>query len=207
MSTTNPPRDDSATSVGLLDRLADASDRTAWEAVNRKYGPRIVRMCVRRGIQTTDAEDIRQAVLLGMSQSMRGFRYDTSRGRFRDYISRATRNQIARYLDSSRRRRESDGGAGPEAMAPYDDSKGASAIHQVDPLSEHCRAAARELRTYESRRNVQIFDLLLAGQNATQIAAALGMTPAAVRKAAQRMRDSLRTSVQRRCDRDAGKGE
>lgn len=75
-----------ATHTTLLARLGTGQDHAAWAEFVGRYGDLIRGFCIRRGLQPADCEDVQQDVLLSLSKSMPGFRYDPSKGLFRSYL-------------------------------------------------------------------------------------------------------------------------
>jgi RNA polymerase sigma factor (sigma-70 family) len=70
----------SETSLTLLERVQKyPADREAWEEFVRRYQPMIRAWCVKWGLQSSDADDVAQDVLLKLLNAMRNFRYDPSR--------------------------------------------------------------------------------------------------------------------------------
>lgn len=180
-----------STQTSLLRRVRDAGDAGAWAEFDRLYGPMVVGYCLRRGLQISDAEDIRQVVMMGLARALVTFEYEPERGRFRDYVGRAAAHAVARH------------GRGPINRIGTDDLAQIAASSSGEPdtawrrewVIQHCRAAVGQLRATESAQHLEVFDRLIAGQNATQIGEALGMTPEAVRKLKQRLRDRLRAMI------------
>ena len=76
------------TRPSLLARVRDLDDHHAWVEFESRYRDLILGYCRRRGLQRSDAEDVRQMVMLNLAQaSSRNFEYQPQRsGRFRDYI-------------------------------------------------------------------------------------------------------------------------
>lgn len=85
------------TQPSLIYRLRDHDDSQAWESFCDIYGPLILRFTLSRGIDENDAADVAQEVLLRVAKAIRGFQYDRSRGRFRDWLRRLVQNEIARW--------------------------------------------------------------------------------------------------------------
>jgi len=71
------------TRPSLLYRVRRTDNAEAWVQFERRYGPLILAYALKRGLQLSDAENIRQRVLIGLSRSLPTFTYGASRGRFR----------------------------------------------------------------------------------------------------------------------------
>ena len=86
------------THPSLLARVRDPADAAAWHEFEARYRDLIRRYCRRRGLQTADAEDVGQLVMLALARALQHFTFDRSRGRFRDYLGRVVNNAIQRHL-------------------------------------------------------------------------------------------------------------
>ena len=83
-----------STRPSLLARLRDARDAAAWSEFDASYRDLIRRYCARSGLQAADTEDVCQIVLMALTSSLQGFRFDPARGRFRSYLGRITKSAI-----------------------------------------------------------------------------------------------------------------
>jgi RNA polymerase sigma-70 factor (ECF subfamily) len=183
------------TRASLLSRVRDPADHRAWEEFSRQYSELILRFCLRQGLQHTDAEDVRQIVLFSVVKSMRGgsFTYAPARGRFRDYLGATVRHAIFRYMSGHGRGRSE---LSVEELAE-------EPPHVVDPdpvwerewMDHHLRMAMQGLNRMLEPSSVEVFRRILAGEETSEIATALSMTPEAVRKVKQRAMDRLRELV------------
>jgi RNA polymerase sigma-70 factor (ECF subfamily) len=72
--------------VTLLQRVASGHDAAAWTEFADRYGSLIRGFARRQNLQPAECDDVVQAVLLALSQSMSGFHYDPERGKFRSYL-------------------------------------------------------------------------------------------------------------------------
>jgi RNA polymerase sigma factor (sigma-70 family) len=102
---------DSSTSESLLIRVRDPDDSDAWRLFESVYGPLVESFCQRRGLQSADAADVRQNVILRLARTMRGFDYDIAKGRFRDWLGAITRNELRRFWAREQRQPVGRGGA------------------------------------------------------------------------------------------------
>ena len=87
-------RRDAATPPTLLSRLRDLGDAQAWFEFEARYRGLVLVHCLRHGLQRADAEDVLQAVMLGLSRSMPKFQYRPQRGRFRSYLGKIVNRAI-----------------------------------------------------------------------------------------------------------------
>ena len=90
--------DHDLTRPSLLSRVRDGSDQAAWREFEAKYRELLMRYCRARGLQQSDADDVRQLVMMNLAQSLRNFEYSPEKGRFRSYLGRVVRNSISRYF-------------------------------------------------------------------------------------------------------------
>ncbi len=89
-----------ATSPSLLLRIRNASDHEAWSTFQEIYLPLIRSFCVHWGLQTADAEDVAQEVLVAVARTMPSFDYQPERGRFRAWLGTVTVNKIKSWYAS-----------------------------------------------------------------------------------------------------------
>jgi RNA polymerase sigma factor (sigma-70 family) len=184
------------THPSLLSRLRDPEDEKAWREFDARYRELIRRFGKRRGLQVADAEDVAQIVLLALSRSMRNFRLDPARGRFRDYLGRVVKNAIqrqisrpsrqARVLDVSVVDALADPGTDPLEPAWLDEWR-----------KHHLRLAMRAVREAFKPDSLAVFERLLTGASVAEAAAAFGTTPEAVQKIKQRVGQRLREEIER----------
>lgn len=101
----------SRTRVTLLARLAQSGqpDQAAWADFVEQYGRKIYAWCLNWKLQTTDAQDVTQIVLLKLSQHMKDFHYDPGRS-FRAWLKTVTHHAWRDFVERQQR-------AGPSAAA------------------------------------------------------------------------------------------
>lgn len=80
------------TRPSLIARLQTGDDAGAWEEFVAIYRPVILRLAMRTGLQTSDAEDVAQGVLLSVSNSIARWQVAPDRARFRTWLQTIVRN-------------------------------------------------------------------------------------------------------------------
>lgn len=92
------------TRASLLERLeASPAPGAAWDDFVRVYGPPVHRWCREYGLQSADAADVAQDVLVRFWRQSARFRYD-ARATFRGYLRTIVRGAVADWFAAERRR-------------------------------------------------------------------------------------------------------
>ena len=186
--------DADTTSPTLLSRVRDPADTAAWREFDSRYGELVLRYCRRRGLQHSDAEDVRQMVMLKVSRALRDFKYDPRRGRFRGFLWRIVRNENLRYVtrpNTAPKRVGTYGSPAVEPVAPRDMDE----VWEEEWTHHHLRMAMRRIRETFDPRSVSVFESLLSGEAVDAVARQTGMTRDAVHKVKQRVRDRLKDLI------------
>jgi RNA polymerase sigma-70 factor (ECF subfamily) len=130
------------TSVTLLDRLRqDPTDQAAWTIFVNRYGPILIRWCRHWGLQSADADDVTQDVLVRLARKLREFQYDAT-GSFRGWLATLTRHAWADALE----RRE------PALTGPVAEGAIRSAEAQADLAARMAEAFDHEVLDEAFRR-------------------------------------------------------
>ncbi|WP_146369609.1 RNA polymerase sigma factor [Symmachiella macrocystis] len=82
----------------LIVRVRDPSNRAAWCEFERLYRPVIFRIARAKGLQHADALDLVQQVLMSVASAIDRYEKQSSQIRFRNWLSRITRNAIIKAL-------------------------------------------------------------------------------------------------------------
>jgi RNA polymerase sigma-70 factor (ECF subfamily) len=176
----------------LIGRLRALDDQEAWREFDASYRELILRYALRRGLQAADAEDVRQEVMLSLARSLPGFEYRPEVGRFRDFLGTIVRHAAWARLNKLTRVREAGApGQELEELAPAGDES-----WNDEWIQHHYRTAMAHVRTHFEAESLAIFDELLQGTVAAQIAARRGTTSEAVYKTKQRVRDALKERIE-----------
>lgn len=145
----------------LLNRLQAGSDSQAWGDFVRRYGALIRAVACKHGLQSADADDVLQDVLIGLSRSMPKFVYDPHQARFRSFLFAVVRREILRRF---RQRRV------PRAITEMD---AISSDHDSDAIWE------AEWRQYHLRRAMETIDVEFSARDRRAFAMNVGNnTPA-----------------------------
>ena len=114
------------TRVSLLERLREGTDAVAWQDFFDCYSRSMYAFARRCGCSDNTAEEVVQEAVFSFYEKRRDFRYDSSRGRFHNWLFTIVRQKLAltrrrqaleqRALEQAGRGREDEGDAGlPEA--------------------------------------------------------------------------------------------
>ncbi len=178
------------THASLLVRLADGSDRTAWDEFHERYGELIRRFAGGHGLQAADCDDVVQEVLLALSRAMRSFEYDPAKGSFRGYLKTVTLRSISRAIRQKR-------GAPPlvtveDVAEPGAEDATVAAAWEAEWRANHVRRAMRLLEGEFKVAELRAFQrYAVEGQDARQTATALGLTVNQVYQAKSRIAKRL----------------
>jgi RNA polymerase sigma-70 factor (ECF subfamily) len=183
------------TSLSLLAR-ARANESDAWRALVQLYTPLVCHWCARSGIRGADADDVAQDVFRAVAANLDNFRRDREGDTFRGWLRVITRNAILLHFRRGDRQPQASGGtdallrmrevADTTAYVPDD----AEEETEVDDLRWR---ALELLRTEFQERTWQMFWLTFVDERSpVDVAADMGVTPAAVRKAKSRVLHRLK---------------
>ena len=150
----------SKTQLTLLGRLRDGTDPLAWDEFFDRYG-RLLYTCARhRGCSEHSAEEIVQEVMLAVFQKRDVYRYDPSRGRFRDWLAGVVRNKVKeRRRRPSERIRAAGGEANGELTVAATEAPDAEAVWDAAFEEALLAALLDVVRREVSPRAFQAFEL------------------------------------------------
>jgi RNA polymerase sigma-70 factor (ECF subfamily) len=190
-----------ATQLTLIARLRDPADEAAWLRFESRYRELVVRFSMREGLQAADAEDVAQAVFTSLLSAMQSFSFDAARGRFRDYLFRAVRNEISRQIARSQRpnggsARLISGEEGAFSDLRSTTTTASAQAFEDEWINHHFRLAFEIVRKTHSAESVAIFQRLMAGDSVEAVATQFSTTQQAVHKIKQRIRDRMKILVE-----------
>jgi RNA polymerase sigma-70 factor (ECF subfamily) len=185
---------DQVTSRTLLERARN-HDEDAWRRLIDLYAPLVTHWCSHGGVRGADADDVRQQVFQAVVRNLADFRRDRPGDTFRGWLRVITRNKL---LDHFRRQENQ-----PQAQGGTDANR---RMHQIadqelpedseEDLGGLYHRALQLVRSeFEDRTWRAFWKVAVDGQAAGDVAAELGMTPTAVRKAKSRVLLRLRQEI------------
>lgn len=186
------------TSLSLLERARESASDEAWRQVECVYASLLRKWLGRFDVETHDAEDLVQDVLLTMSRELPKFEHSGRTGAFRNWLRTILVHRLRNFWRSRRHRPLAAGGSTwaewIEQLA--EDSSDASREwnaehdrHVLARLLEQTRPRF-EPQTWEAFHR-QVFD----GQRADVVAAELGLSLNSVYVARSRVLSALRSEA------------
>jgi RNA polymerase sigma-70 factor (ECF subfamily) len=193
-----------STSPSLLDRVRQR-DGDAWSRLARLYTPLVYRWARQSGLQANDAADIAQEVFLAVASHIEGFDHDRDGATFRGWLWTITRNKVRLHFRRKAGRPDARGGTDAHRFlhdqaepvdAPADGGDSEPGGFDAQRSLVH-RALELVRQDFQPQTWQAFLRFAMAGQSAVEIAAELGMTPAAVRQAKYRVLSRLHDELER----------
>ena len=186
-----------ATSLSLLARVR-TNQPGSWERLVDLYAPLVYHWCRRGGLGPEDAADVFQEVFRSVSMHIVAFRRDRAGDTFRGWLRAIARNKIRDHFRRQEGQANAAGGTDAQLrlLAVADPVPDEEDPEETGLLRGQVRQALETLRgEFEPRTWQAFWKVQIDGASTAEAGAALGMTPAAVRKARlrvlRRMREEL----------------
>lgn len=190
-------RDQPETHPSLLVRLCDRADADAWSQFVTVYTPIIYEFLRVRGVQDADASDLTQDVLTAVVGAIRDFDYSTNKGSFRGWLFTIVQNRLRNFRrDAPRRARGSGDTSAQERLNDQPDRNDGRDEWETlyeRRLFHHAADLVRE--RFQASTWQAFWRTAVDGQPAGQVAAELGLTPAAVYLAKGRVTAGIKEQV------------
>ncbi len=188
---------DPTTRASLLLRIRDPADREAWEQFALLYRPIVVNLARHRGMQSADADDLAQTVLIAISGAIERFEPDDSRAKFRTYLRTIARRAIINALtrvDPDR------AGGGTDVLGILNDQPAvgpATATVDLEYRREIFAVAAEQIRVEFSEPTWQAFwKSVVENRSIDEVAAEMGRSRGSIYTARSRVMARLKQKVQ-----------
>ena len=190
----------------LLSRLRNLDDQESWRTFFDLYWRLLYNVARKSGLDDVGAQEIVQDTVIAVARNMPEFRYDPTRGTFRQWLLRITRRRI---IDHLRRiyRQPPKAELAPEALDENaehaaviaDQSAGTIDAAWDDEWEKTTfEAALAEVRNATNPRHFQVFDYcVLKEWPVSKVAATLGINSAQVYLAKHRVAQAMKRAVRR----------
>jgi RNA polymerase sigma-70 factor (ECF subfamily) len=185
------------TSLTLLERLR-CNDQDAWRRLADLYGPLVQSWCRRARVTGQDAEDVGQEVFQAVAAGLGHFRHGREGDSFRGWLRGITRHKLLKLFERRRGQPQAQGGTDAQRRileAPEPDEPVPEKDDPEDETALHRRALELLRAEFEPRSWQAFWRTAVDGQVASDIAAELGMSSAAVRQAKSRILRRLREEL------------
>jgi RNA polymerase sigma-70 factor (ECF subfamily) len=185
---------DKTTSLTLLERVRNREE-AAWQRLFHLYTPLVARWCGHWGVRGEDVDDIRQEVFQAVAAGLDNFRRDRVGDTFRGWLRGITRNKLLDHFRLLQKQPKASGGTEAH-LRLLDIAEPALPEDTAEDLTGLYHRALELVRSEFEERTWQAFwRAAVEGHAPTDIAADMGITSAAVRKAKSRVLLRLRQEI------------
>ena len=198
------------TRESLLSRLKDWNDDEGWSEFFTIYRQLIFSTARRAGLCEDEAEDVVQETVLSVAKTIKEFKYDPKKCRFKNWLGHLAQKRIAdRFRKRGRELPAANSTANRTGTAPIErvpDPAGADldAIWEAEWKQKVLDAAMTSVKTKVNAEQYQIFDFyVLKKMPAAKVAKTLGVSIGQVYLARHRVAAALKKEV-RRIDGELG---
>ena len=181
------------TTRGSLLSAVRRGDEVGWQEFYDMYKPLILLRGGDLRLNQTEKEELVQLVMLSFFNSSRTFRYDKSKGRFRDYLKRVIHNKACDLM-----RQRQDGTVSAEVLEPVLAAIPAEAEDrwETEYRETVLKQAFEELKLRCDPTTLQSYDLFVRESlSAKEVASMLDIKPNAVYQHKSRVEEMLRQIV------------
>ncbi|MBI3410785.1 MAG: sigma-70 family RNA polymerase sigma factor [Planctomycetes bacterium] len=185
---------DKLTSVSLLDRIRDR-DEEAWRRLVRLYAPFVASWCAHWGVRGQDADDVTQEVFHSVAKSLEAFRRDRPDDTFRGWLRVITRNKLLDHFRRLENQPAAQGGSEAYRQLEQVAQEQWPEDSAADLGSLYHRALDLVRSEFEERTWDAFWRTAVEGQATAVVAAEMGVSAAAIRKAKSRILHRLRQEV------------
>ncbi|MCI0360919.1 MAG: sigma-70 family RNA polymerase sigma factor [Planctomycetaceae bacterium] len=185
------------TQPSLLLRIRRPADAEAWRQFVDLYAPLVYGFLRKQGLQDADAADVAQDVLRTVSQQIGQLEYDRSRGSFRGWLFTIVNSRLMDFRRRGQRERALVAHAVADVAQHEHEETASSAEWDLDYQRQLFHAAAERVRGDFGPSAWRAFwQAAVEGRPAKEIAADLGMSPAAVYLAKARVMNRIREELE-----------
>jgi RNA polymerase sigma-70 factor (ECF subfamily) len=185
------------TRASLIVRLKDRADQAAWDEFVEVYRPVVYRLACHKGLQSADAEDLAQQVLVAVAAAVHRWQPDEARGRFRTWLHRIAQNLIINTLTRRAPDRASGGEGTRDLLVQQAAREGPeSELLRTEYRREVFNWVARQIRPeFQPETWAAFWQTAVEGRPAAEVARTLGKKPGAVYAARGRVMRRLKEKI------------
>jgi RNA polymerase sigma factor (sigma-70 family) len=187
--------DSPLTRPSLLVRIRDARDGESWSQFVALYAPLVYGTARKQGMQDADAADLTQDVLRAVAGAIERLDYDPRRGSFRGWLFTIVRNKLRNFLAAADRRVQ---GSGDTSMIRRLEQVPATEEDQWEQEYQQrlfAWAVERIRGCFQETTWQAFWRTAVEGESGKEVAAALGITVAAVYLAKGRVLTRLKEVI------------
>jgi RNA polymerase sigma-70 factor (ECF subfamily) len=199
-----PGEDAPQTKRTLLSRLRNLDDQESWRSFFDIYWQLLYNVARKSGLDDASAQDVVQETVIGVAKAIPGFKYDPSRGSFKQWLLRIVQRRI---IDQFRRAYRQPPRADISLELLEDNEALAGALiddhgGRIEAAWDHewertvFDAALATVRQSVHPKHFQVFDYcVLKGWGASKVANTLGLSTAQVYLAKHRVGQAMKRAV------------
>ena len=195
------------TNATLLQRIKNTHDDQSWEEFNSYYRPYVYMIIKGLKIQHDDAKEITQLIMIKIWKNLPKFNYDPDKGYFRGWLRTVTVNTVRTYISKKAYKQESLEGLSEEDSTPdLETDLSESEIERIaDAEWEQYifNMAWANVKDEFNDKVQEVFNQLLEGKEAEEIADDIGIKRNTVYIYRKRIQEKLYKEV-RRLNRELG---
>lgn len=176
------------TSDTLLEKVR-SGDSDSWDRLVQLYSPLVYAKLRKRGLSDTDAADVSQEVFLKIHRSLDKFRRDPPELRFRKWLATIVRNAFLDFVKTEDKKVKAAGGTEMNQMLKETpDSIEDESFDRPGDDAQLVRRALKIIKDDFQSNTWKAFWMTSVDERPSrEVADELGMTPAGVRKAKERV--------------------
>lgn len=187
-----------STSLSLLQAVL-ANEANAWQRLHHLYQPLVLFWCRRRGVVGADADDVCQEVFRTVTTALVHFRRDRPGDTFRGWMRGITQHKLQHWSERNRAALLGEGGTDAQLrlnqLPAAEQEQATDAEELTETRALYHRALEILQMQFEPTTWRAFWRTAVDGQPAPDIAAEMGLSPAAVRKAKSRVLQRLRQEL------------
>lgn len=189
------------TSESLILRLNDQQDSAAWSQFLAIYRPVVLRMAIRHGLQSADADDLTQRVFISVARKVSDWEPRSSDTRFRNWLGRIARNAILNELARAKPDRAVGAGLHDDVLVEIPDRSNLESTIAIEARRQALRFAISSIEGEFSPLSREMFrQTAIEGIPPQVVADTLGKSVGAVYIARCRIMQRIKERIEEMSD-------